>query len=240
MKELTQAEIIAKNVKSLIKRKGINQKILAEAIGLSPKTLSPFLIPTRLPSYEIIQKIADYFGVDKVDIDSTYKASLTTTTARITHLSTQLTEPRRKKVLAFTQKQILEQLESDFEVHESTPVYTVKINVHSKVSAGLGYGYDDNDIFEVWTDRDNLPRYNLATMVSGNSMSPDYEAGEVLLLCDEGMTSHYDGQLFVVVVNDENYFKEIYTNEDERALILHSLNPDYDDQSVSFPPTEGE
>lgn len=244
MDKFSHAEIISKNIRQLLKDKKITQRQLAKDLGITTVTINNYLTAKRIPDYEMVQKIADYLGVEKIEIDSSYQPTLSPTAARIANLASKLAEPRRKKVLNYVQNQLLEQIENIPEIHEDAPLYIIKprheVEVLSKVSAGFGYGFDDNDTTTVLTDRDDFPRHDLKTMITGDSMEPDYHAGDVLLLCDEGVTTNYSGQLSVVVVDDENYFKEIYTDDENNELILHSLNPKYDDKTISFPPSDGE
>ena len=68
-----QKMIIASNLKRLISENGISQKELSEKIGISPSTMSDYMNLRAKPSHAVLQKIADYFGVGKSDIDTTYK-----------------------------------------------------------------------------------------------------------------------------------------------------------------------
>lgn len=70
-------QIIADNITRLRKEKGITQKELAEAIGLVPGTITDYMKLRSAPSFGIIQKMADYFGVEKSDIDTTFKEGIT-------------------------------------------------------------------------------------------------------------------------------------------------------------------
>jgi len=65
--------IIANNIKKYIKKEGITQKQLAEAINISPSTMSDYMNLRSHPSWGVIQRIADYFGIKKTDIDTTWK-----------------------------------------------------------------------------------------------------------------------------------------------------------------------
>lgn len=65
--------IIATNIKRFIKENKITQKQLAKEIGISPSTMSDYMNLRSNPSHGVIQKIADYFGIMKSDIDTTYK-----------------------------------------------------------------------------------------------------------------------------------------------------------------------
>ena len=56
-------QIIADNITYYRKLNGITQKELAEKIGIKPSTMTDYMKLRSAPSYGIIQKIADYFGV---------------------------------------------------------------------------------------------------------------------------------------------------------------------------------
>lgn len=71
--KVNRNQIIASNIKKYVSMHKITQKELANAIGISPSTLSDYMNLRSNPSYGVIQKIADYFGILKSDIDTTYK-----------------------------------------------------------------------------------------------------------------------------------------------------------------------
>ena len=73
MENKERMQIIATNITNYRKAKGITQKELAEAIGISQSTLTEYMKLRTAPSFGVIQKLADYFGVKKSDIDSTFK-----------------------------------------------------------------------------------------------------------------------------------------------------------------------
>lgn len=73
MNNKEQNKIIAENIRSYLKLKGITQKDLADSIGIKPSTMSDYMNLRSKPSHGVIQKIADYFEVGKSDIDTTYK-----------------------------------------------------------------------------------------------------------------------------------------------------------------------
>ena len=66
-------QIIATNITNYRKAKGIKHKELAAAIGISQSTMTEYMKLITAPSFGVIQKLADYFGVKKSDIDTTFK-----------------------------------------------------------------------------------------------------------------------------------------------------------------------
>lgn len=65
--------VIANNIKKYLDIHNMTQKTLAEKISVKPSTMSDYLNHRSKPSHGVIQKIADVFGVNKSDIDTTYK-----------------------------------------------------------------------------------------------------------------------------------------------------------------------
>ncbi|EGQ3938031.1 TPA: helix-turn-helix domain-containing protein [Staphylococcus pseudintermedius] len=65
MEENKVRKILAKNLKQLMKEHNIDQKELAEALGVSQPTVSNWIQETKYPRIKRIQQIADYFNVPK-------------------------------------------------------------------------------------------------------------------------------------------------------------------------------
>jgi len=109
-------QAISSNITKYRKERGITQKELAENIGITPSTLSDYINLRSAPSFGVIQKLADFFGVQKTDIDSEYQlmsniksSSQTSTLSEITKVSSQLEEPRQQVVLNTATNQLDEQ-----------------------------------------------------------------------------------------------------------------------------------
>lgn len=114
MDEKEHIAIIAANIKRLIKEKGINQKILAKALDISPSTITEYMQLRTRPSHGVIQKMADYFGVLKSDIDTTWKTENSTNIYIEETVKTmeRLEEPRQQIVLDTANAQLKEQEEA--------------------------------------------------------------------------------------------------------------------------------
>ena len=65
-------EVIAKNIKSLLKDRGITQKKLAKDLNLSQSAVTAWMKHRNAPTFGVIQDLANYFDVKKIDIDSTW------------------------------------------------------------------------------------------------------------------------------------------------------------------------
>jgi len=77
MNENNARKILSKNLQRLMNQHNIDQKELAEAIGVSQPTVSNWIQQTKYPRIKKIQQLADYFNVPKSSItedkDKTFK-----------------------------------------------------------------------------------------------------------------------------------------------------------------------
>lgn len=113
--ELERRKIVAENIRKLIKEKGITQKQLAKEIGMSQNIITEYVKLRSFPPGGVLQKIADYFGVKKSDIDTTWKKDVNSDNTPIIEKTIdtmkQLEEPRQKIVLNTANVQLKEQEE---------------------------------------------------------------------------------------------------------------------------------
>ncbi|EIQ0607836.1 helix-turn-helix transcriptional regulator [Staphylococcus pseudintermedius] len=65
MEENQVRKNLSDNLKRLMKEHNVDQKELAEAIGVSQPTISNWLKQTKYPRIKKIQQLADYFNVPK-------------------------------------------------------------------------------------------------------------------------------------------------------------------------------
>lgn len=148
-----------------------------------------------------------------------------------------LNSKRQKKVLNFASNQLDEQNYNVLDINKTTeknkliPIETVE-----KVSAGFGFHYGENEKTTYYTSRNNLPRFDFATVVDGDSMEPTLHDGDVILI-----RQNYDtpqGGIYVVDYDGTSWVKEVSIVENE--LVLHSINEKYRDRFLPVPPEDGE
>lgn len=60
--------VFANNLKSCLQEKGVTQKEVAEALGLSQGALSDWMSLRRTPGMDRVQRLAEYFGVEMSDL----------------------------------------------------------------------------------------------------------------------------------------------------------------------------
>lgn len=248
MDEKKRMQIIAENITHFRKQRGITQKELAKEVGITASTMTDYMKLRSAPSFGVIQKLADYFGVRKSDIDTTFKEESTDSlpdtpdflTQQITDNVVQLSVENKKIVLRTSEDLLKEQkIEEETKINEVSEVislYQVEVVSETAAACGFnyGFGYDDTDRETIEVD-EQPPRHDIATKVSGDSMQPDYQDGDILYLVDKGLTT-YNGDLAVIAYGDRSYFKKIYTENGRLRLV--SLNDKYEDIILDFPPAE--
>ena len=248
MDEKKRMQIIAENITHFRKQRGITQKELAKEVEISASTMTDYMKLRSAPSFGVIQKLADYFGVRKSDIDTTFKEESTDSlpdtpdflTQQITDNVIQLSVENKKIVLRTSEDLLKEQKNEEEtkinEVSEVISLYQVEVVSETAAACGFnyGFGYDDTDRETIEVD-EQPPRHDIATKVSGDSMQPDYQDGDILYLVDKGLTT-YNGDLAVIAYGDRSYFKKIDTENGRLRLV--SLNDKYEDIILDFPPVE--
>lgn len=246
MDEKKRMRIIAENITHFRKQRGITQKELAKEVGITASTMTDYMKLRSAPSFGVIQKLADYFGVKKSDIDTTFKeesinsSSAVLSKSKIQSIYDELEPNRQRKVITYAEKLRDEQEKRRKakvnEVSEAISLYQVEVVSETAAACGFnyGFGYEDTDIETIEVD-EKPPRHDIATKVSGDSMQPDYQDGDILYLVDKGLTT-YSGDLAVIAYGDRSYFKKIYTENGRLRLV--SLNDKYEDIILDFPPAE--
>ncbi|MDS2232498.1 S24 family peptidase [Streptococcus pneumoniae] len=232
-------QIIAENITHFRKQRGITQKELAKEVGITASTMTDYMKLRSAPSFGVIQKLADYFGVKKSDIDTTFKEESTNSlpdapdslTQQIMDKVVQLITPNKKIVLR-TSEGLLESQKNE----EETKVNEVSENiirlddyrqttyrrVTGVVSAGSGSIQDDDLDMEVSFYEDEIPDdYDAIAYVVGNSMEPKIKNGDYLFIKNTQQVDY--NTIGIFQVDGANYVKKL------RQGYLESLNPDYED-----------
>ena len=236
---LGNKQIMADNIKRLLSAKGLNPRQLAIALDFKYTTVNDWVNAKTYPRIDKIEMLANFFNVSKSDLVENKNEEIATTSP-VQAIYDQLTPPRQAKALAYLEKQLLEQNEEETKINEVSEkvidLYQVEVVSETAAASGFnyGFGYDDTDRETIEVD-EQPPRHDIATKVSGDSMQPDYQDGDILYLVDKGLTT-YNGDLAVIAYGDRSYFKKIYTENGRLRLV--SLNDKYEDIILDFPPAE--
>lgn len=78
MSDKKYKEIFSKNLKTLLVKKNISQKELAQELNLSPSTVSMWLSKKSLPRMDVVKKIATIFDVGISDLIDQHDLKITT------------------------------------------------------------------------------------------------------------------------------------------------------------------
>ena len=235
--------ILGSSIKEVRKSKKLTQKKLAELTGFKQNTISNHENGNRQLDEKDIRIYAQALEVSPqylFDLAKPSSIETTPTTSPIQSIYDQLEPPRQGKILTYAERQLNEQKNEEEtkinEVSEVISLYQVEVVSETAAACGFnyGFGYDDTDRETIEVD-EQPPRHDIATKVSGDSMQPDYQDGDILYLVDKGLTT-YNGDLAVIAYGDRSYFKKIYTENGRLRLV--SLNDKYEDIILDFPPAE--
>lgn len=236
-------EIFANNLSFYMEQKGVDRNTLCADLDLKYTTVRDWLKGITYPRIGKIELLANYFNINKSDLienkNSTAQPS-DSLLEEITNTARKLNTDNKKIVLRMSEDLLNEQEKRRKakinEVSEAISLYQVEVVSETAAACGFnyGFGYEDTDRETIEVD-EQPPRYDIATKVSGDSMQPDYQDGDILYLADKGLTT-YNGDLAVIAYGDRSYFKKIYTENGRLRLV--SLNDKYEDIILDFPPAE--
>ena len=72
MSNIGNKEIFAKNLLYYIKKSGVTQRDVAEVVDVSPSTFNEWIKGKKYPRIDKIEKLANYFGIQKSDLIEEY------------------------------------------------------------------------------------------------------------------------------------------------------------------------
>lgn len=237
MDEKKRMQIIAENITHFRKQRGITQKELAKEVGITASTMTDYMKLRSAPSFGVIQKLADYFGVKKSDIDTTFKEESTNPlpnasdllTQQITDKVVQLTTHNKKIVLRTSEELLESQNEEETKINEVSEVIQLYSYDYYDHPASAGTGQYLND---VRVERIELPvdiDADFVIPIKGDSMEPDYHDGDLVFI--QTSVDLNDGVIGVFNYNGDAYIKQLVI--DKEQAYLHSLNPAYKDMPIT-------
>lgn len=228
--ELEAMKVVSNNLQKILFEKNLKQSQIADALNIPRSTFNDYIKGNTLPIPGNVQKIADYFGLLKSDIDPRFTSTntsptLSTTAKAISETVERLEEPRRVIVLDTAKTQLDEQNRAQNDVHEELTEY----HVFEKLAAGNGYNYMEDRNYDVVFFNKDID-HDFASWVYGDSMEPKFLDGSVALIKDTGFD--YDGAIYAVDWDGQSYIKKVYKEKD--GLRLVSINDKYDDKFAKW------
>lgn len=233
--DLEDMKKVSANINKYMSEQNKKQVDIVRSTGIPASTLTGYVKGSSLPIAGNVQKIADFFGVLKSDIDPRFSSKTTTTVPikiptsplvqKITEKVVQLSTPRKQKVLDYATDQLKEQSNKIVTIEEKLYEY----KVYEKLSAGTGFSYFGDGNYDTVFHNEELS-HDFASWVFGDSMEPTYLNGEVVLIKKGGFD--YDGAIYAVEWDGQTYIKKVYKEKD--GLRLVSLNNKYADKFAPF------
>lgn len=208
---------IADRIKYALNYRKLKPKDLSEKTGISRSSISEWLSGKYEPKQDKIFLIAEALNVDEgwllgLDVPIERKSN-------ISEIYNQLDQKRQQKVYSFAEKQLNEQ--------NKIVDYPIKydVNIYGKMTAGHGsINFDKEHPIKTVTLDYAPPSYDIAFEVSGDSMHPTFQDGEVIFVKET--KNIHNGMLAAVEINDEAFIKKLYIEENRIRLV--SLNCEKD------------
>ena len=191
------------------------------------------------PSFGVIQKLADYFGVKKSDIDTTFKEEASSLpdapdslAQQIMDKVVQLTTPNKRIVLR-TSEELWESQKAGSKTYRQTNEVSEVIQLYSydyydhPASAGTGQYLNDVRVEQIELPVDIDADFVIP--IKGDSMEPDYHDGDLVFI--QTSVDLNNGVIGVFNYNGDAYIKQLVIDKDQ--AYLHSLNPAYKDMPIT-------
>lgn len=210
------SKYIGSKIKELRARNNYTQDYLAELLNTTRQSISRYENGDRKANQDLLFELADIFNVS---INEFFPNS-SEAKMNIVDIYNRLNPDRQSKVYNYAQHELEEQ-NKVIDINEKKGIY-----LQSKVAAGAGVLDLDPTYGETVSYDGEIPNhYDLAFLVSGNSMTPTFEDGEIIFV--EKYPNPINGAIMVVQIDENAYIKKVYIENNNLRLV--SLNQDYDD-----------
>lgn len=222
-------EFVSTKIRQLLDENNLKQSHLADKLDIPRSSFNEYVRGNALPRPGNVQKIADYFGLLKSDIDPRFKTEKQediddSLISQINTKVTKLHKTRQKKVLNYADNQLKEQNQEEQRnnVIQFPKLFPYKF-FDQALSAGTGQYLNDVQVEQI-----ELPievDADFVVPIYGDSMEPEYHSGDyVFVKLSVDLSS---GDIGVFEYYGDAYIKELVINDS--GAYLHSLNPEYDD-----------
>lgn len=229
-------EFVSTKIRQLLDENNLKQSHLADKLDIPRSSFNEYVRGNALPRPGNVQKIADYFGLLKSDIDPRFKTEKQediddSLISQINTKVARLHKARQKKVLTYTDKQLKEQeleVNNRNTINKPQTIYYTYNYYDQALSAGTGQYLNDVQVEQI-----ELPidvDADFVVPIYGDSMEPEYHSGDYVFVKLSVELS--DGDIGVFEYYGDAYIKELVINDS--GAYLHSLNPKYDDILVDI------
>ncbi|MBY5013718.1 XRE family transcriptional regulator [Streptococcus suis] len=196
--------------------KKLSQSEIASKIGVNRTAFHNWENGKSIPNQKNLTALAKILDVPVTYFESEYN---------IVNNYLQLSPNNQVKAEEYVEELLLSQKTSNV-----TPLFSVQVLSDIQLSAGLGEGFfDEYETETVYSDEEQYG-YDIAAWISGNSMEPVYQDGEVALIRASGFD--YDGAVYALSWNGSVYIKKLYREVDGFRMV--SLNDNYPDKFIPY------
>ena len=196
--------------------KGLSQVEIAKKLGINKSSYCSWESGRAKPNQKNLIALSKILDVPVTYFESEYN---------IINSFLQLSPDNQVKAEEYVEELLLSQQSS-----KVTPLFSVQVLSDVQLSAGLGESlFDEYETETVYSDEEQLG-YDIAAWISGNSMEPIYQDGEIALICSSGFD--YDGAVYALAWNDSVYIKKLYREKEGFRMV--SLNDKYPDRFIPY------
>lgn len=196
--------------------KDLSQVEIAEMLNINKSSYSSWESGRAKPNQKNLVALAEILDVEVSYFESEYN---------IVNNYLQLSPDNQAKAEKYVEELLLSQQYS-----KATPLFSVQVLSDIQLSACLGESlFDDYETETVYSDEEQLG-YDIAAWISGKSMEPIYQDGEVALIRSSGFD--YDGAVYALSWNDSVFIKKLYREKEGFRMV--SLNDKYPDKFIPY------
>lgn len=236
---MTQRLVIGEMIRFYLKKNKMTIKELGEILGKKESTVSKWINNKNVPVAKDLSQMTQIFHTDIQTLmyGGEAQEDIILKTKKI---MSQLHHERQKNVHDFASNQLVEQQTQasrstmiDLQAKQESQLDGTRGIIKGReTAAGLPIPGDEQDVNAVETivhKRDVPESANEIVTVAGDSMEPDFpEYSQIFVHWQQSVDN---GDLALVHVRDEGVtFKKIYIDNENKKVVLHSLNPKYQDR----------
>ena len=218
---------ICQNLNNILKERKITQKELCQQISIAESKLSYWLTKSKSIPSEYIIPICNYLNISLSVLltgqEKDSKNQITLSKEEIEFIKEyRYLSDKSKSEIRNTLNHLYD-IEKRMETSKefTTPTIPVKHSIF-KVSAGMGEWLADEEWDKITIlDTPQARKATFALTIEGDSMMPDFEDGDIVLVKQQDAVDI--GQICIYIVEGKGYIKKFGGDR------LISLNDDYDD-----------
>ncbi|HEL2122730.1 TPA: helix-turn-helix transcriptional regulator [Streptococcus suis] len=228
--DLEAMQHVSGMLQRLLAENDLKQSHLADRLEIPRSSFNEYVKGTALPRPGNVQKIADYFGLKKSDIDPRFKSAIPSAIPKtisddVLRLDRDLHPNNHKSWIRYGNALLDKQntvTDSKNTVSELQATYHTYNYYDQPASAGTGQYLNDVKVETI-----ELPievDADFVVPIYGDSMEPEYHSGDYVFV--KLSVDLSDGDIGVFAYNGDAYIKQLRITD--QGAYLRSLNPDYD------------